>query len=93
MNPDLDTVVTALYVRIDDLLIAHRQWAPQRPAVGIVAELSDAELVTLAVLQALLGFGSEARFVRYAHAHLRPWFAYLPKRLLSNAEFARSTSP
>ena len=90
MNPDLDTVVTALYVRIDDLLIAHPQWAPQRPAVGIVAELSDAELVTLAVLQALLGFGSEARFVRYAHAHLRPWFAYVPKRPGYNKRLRRS---
>ena len=55
MNPDLDTLVCALYVRIDDLLAANPHWAPQRPAVGIAPRLSDAELVTLAVLQALLG--------------------------------------
>ena len=30
MNPDLDTLVTALYVTIDDLLVAHPQWAPPR---------------------------------------------------------------
>ena len=70
MNPDLDTLATALYVRIDDLLAAHPEWAPLRPAVGIAPRLSDAELVTLAVLQSLLGFDSEARFIRYAAAHL-----------------------
>ena len=37
--------------------------------VEIFTRLSDAELLTLAVLQALLGFSSEARFIRYAHAH------------------------
>ena len=63
MNPNLDTLVTALYVRIDDLLVAHPEWAPPRPAVGIVPKLSDAELVALAVLAALLGFTSESRFV------------------------------
>lgn len=80
MNPDLDTLATRVYVTIDDLLIAHPRWAPQRPPLGIAPKLTDAELLTLAVLQALLGFTSEARFIRYAHAHLRPWFAYLPNR-------------
>ena len=40
----------------------------------IAPKLSDAELVTLAVIEALLGYTSEARFIRYAHTHLRPWF-------------------
>ena len=90
MNPDLDTLVTALYVTIDDLLVAHRQWAPPRPAVGVAPELSDAELVSLAVLQALLGFDSEARFVRYAKAHLTPWFPYVPQRPGYNKRLRRS---
>jgi hypothetical protein len=80
MNPDLDTLATRLYVTIDDLLIEHPQWAPERPTVGITPKLTDAELLTLAVLQALLGFTSEARFIRHAHTHLRPWFPYLPDR-------------
>ncbi len=90
MNPDLDTLVTALYVTIDDLLLAHPEWAPRRPAVGIAPGLSDAELVSLAVLQALLGFDSEARFVRYAKAHLAPWFPYLPERPGYNKRLRRS---
>ncbi len=80
MNPDLDTLATRLYVTIDDALIDHPEWAPERPAVGFAPKLTDAELVTLAVIQALLGYTSEAQFIRYAHAHLRPWFAYLPDR-------------
>ena len=40
-------------------------------------------LFTLAVIHALLGFTSEARFIRHAHTHLRPWFPYLPGWALS----------
>ena len=34
---------------------------PLRPMAGMSPQLSDAELVTLAVMQALAGFTSEAR--------------------------------
>ena len=80
MNPDLDTLATRLYVTIDDLLVDHPEWLPLRPVVGIAPKLSDAELLTLAVIQALLGFTSEARFIRHAQTHLRPWFPYVPER-------------
>ena len=90
MNPDLDTLATRLYVTIDDALIDHPQWAPERPAVGIAPKLTDAELVTLAVIQALLGFTSEAQFIRHAQAHLRPWFPYVPDRPGYNKRLRRS---
>jgi hypothetical protein len=80
MNTDLDALATRLYVTIDDLLIDHPQWAPERPAVGITPMLTDAELLTLAVIQALLGFTSEARFIRHAQTHLSGLFPYLPQR-------------
>lgn len=80
MNPDLDALATRLYVTVDDLLIDHPEWAPERPAVGIAPRLSDAELITLAVIQALLGFTSEARFIRHARIHLSSLFPYLPQR-------------
>ena len=79
MNADLDTLATRLYVTVDDLLKDHPEWAPQRPLVGISPKLSDAELVTLSVLQAFLGFTSEARFIRHAHTHLTAMFPYLPQ--------------
>jgi len=78
VDADLDTLATALYVKIDELLQASPQLAPPRPPVGITPKLSDAELVTLAVMQALLGFTSEARWLRHADRHLRHLFPYLP---------------
>ncbi len=76
MDTDLDTLATALFVKTDDLLKS----SPWRPTVGITPQLSDAELVTLAMMQAILGFTSEARWLRHAHAHLRHLFPYLPKQ-------------
>jgi hypothetical protein len=76
----MDTLATALYVRTDDLLKESPQVAPWRPAIGLSPQLSDAELVTLAVLQALLGFTSEARWIRHARARLRHLFPYVPQQ-------------
>jgi DDE family transposase len=75
---ELDTLATALYVKTDDLLKQAPYLAPWRPRVGIAPKLTDAELVTLAVLQALLGYTSESRWLRFARAHLRRLFPYLP---------------
>jgi hypothetical protein len=80
VDADLDTLATALYVKIDELLQQAPQLAPWRPTVGIAPKLSDAELVTLAVMQALLGFTSEARWLRHADRHLRHLFPYLPRQ-------------
>jgi hypothetical protein len=80
VDADLDTLATALYVKIDELLQRAPQLAPWRPTIGITPKLSDAELVTLAVMQALLGFTSEARWLRYANRHLRHLFPYLPRQ-------------
>ena len=80
MDADLDTLATALYVKLDELLQQAPQLAPWRPRVGIAPKLSDAELVTLAVMQALLGFASEARWLRHADRHLRHLSPYLPRQ-------------
>lgn len=80
MKTDLDTLATALYVRTDDLLKESPARAPLRPAIGIGPQISDAELVTLAVMQALLGFTSEARWLRYARARLGRMFPHLPQQ-------------
>ena len=90
MGPDLDNLATALYVRIDDLLAEKPGWAPRRPEVGFAPKLTDAELVTLAVSSALLGYDNESQFVRYAHEHLRPWFPYVPNRDGSNKRLRAS---
>jgi hypothetical protein len=78
VETNLDTLATALYVKTDDLLKESPHLAPWRPKVGIIPRLNDAELVTLAVMQALLGYTSEARWLRHARAHLGHLFPYLP---------------
>ena len=80
VTTDLDTLATALYATTDDLLKESPQLAPCRPETGIGPKLSDAELVTLAVMQALPGFTSEARWLRHARAHLSHLFPYLPQQ-------------
>ena len=90
MDADLDTLATALCVTIDDLLQQAPEVAPPRPTVGIPPKLSDAELVTLVVMQALLGFTSEARWLRYASQHLRPVFPYLPGQSGYNKRLRRT---
>ncbi|MCC0096590.1 IS982 family transposase [Streptomyces flavotricini] len=92
MTTEIDTLATALYVRVDDLLKASPHLAPWRPRVGLEPKLSDAELVTLAVMQALLGFVSEARWLRYAHTHLRYLFPYLPQQPGWNKRLRRAAN-
>ncbi len=71
MDADLDTLVTAPYVKIDDALAKDR-----RP--GHPVRLGQSELVCLAVAQALLGFHSEHRWIRFAICHPHGALPYLP---------------
>lgn len=78
MDTDLDTLATALYVTTDDLLRAHPERVPPRPKIGIMPRTSDAEMLTLAVMQALLGYTNETQWLRYARKNLLPMFPTLP---------------
>ena len=78
MTNDVDTLATALYVKTDDLLKQAPHLAPWRPKTGIEPRLTDAELVTLAVMQALLGYTSESGWLRHAYAHLGTCSATCP---------------
>ncbi|MFD8212445.1 hypothetical protein ACFV2U_01560 [Streptomyces sp. NPDC059697] len=75
MKTELDSLAIALYVKTDDPLKDSPQWAPWRPAVGIAPRLTDVELMTLAMMQVMVGFTSEARWLRHARAHLRHPFS------------------
>jgi len=78
VDTDLDTLATALYVTTDDLLRAHPERVPARPKIGIMPRTSDAEMLTLAVMQALLGFTNETQWLRYARKNLLVMFPTLP---------------
>lgn len=53
---------------------------PERPAVGIAPRLTDAELVTLAVIQALSGSPPNPASSATRRPTCGPWFPYLPNR-------------
>ena len=75
MTNDLDTLLIALYVEIDDHVVL-----PARRGRGQPKRLSDAELVCLAVAQVLLGARSEHHWLRMCYARLGHLFPYLPKQ-------------
>jgi hypothetical protein len=70
---DLDSLLTALYVLVDDLL-------PARGGAGRRPQISNAELITLAVAQIVLRCHSERRFLRLARRRLGHLFPYIPKQ-------------
>jgi hypothetical protein len=83
VHADLDTLVIALYVMVDDLL-GPRLGPGRRP------KLSDAELVCLAVAQVLLGGRSERHWLRFAGRRLGHLFPYLPTPSAYNKRLRRA---
>ena len=78
-----------LYVTCDDQLKNHPERVPARPVVGFQPQITDAELVTVAVMQALLGYTSERRWLRYARARLLGMFPTLPRQAGYNKRLRR----
>ena len=75
MTADLDTLLTALYVFVDDQILPAERRRPGRPK-----RLTDAELVCLAVAQVMLDCPSQARWLRFCYCRLGGMFPYLPKQ-------------
>jgi hypothetical protein len=72
MHADLDALLTAVYVLVDDLLPTRRRGPGRRPRI------SDSELICLAVAQVLLDCPNERRFLRVAKRRLGHLFPYIP---------------
>jgi hypothetical protein len=72
MLADLDLLLTAVFCTADDLLPVAAKNARRI--------LTDAEVVTLAVAQAIMGITSDARFIKTARKQLSHLFPLLPDR-------------
>src|SRR5215210_554531 len=72
MDADLDLLLISVYCTADDLLPPPRANARRR--------LSDAEIVTLCVAQALMGKPSDRRFLKAARRQLGHLFPLLPSQ-------------
>lgn len=73
MRADLDALVTALYVWVDDLL-------PRRSGPGRPPKLTDAEVIALAVAQVFLDCPNDRRFLAFARWRLSHLFPVLIKQ-------------
>jgi hypothetical protein len=78
---DLDTLLTALYVELTDRIIPLRGFARSGP--GKPPDVTDAELVCLAVAQVLLRYDDERHWLRAAAKHV----GHLFPRLLGQSEY------
>jgi len=72
MLADLDLLLTAVFCTADDLLPEKQQNARRR--------VTDAEVVTLCVAQAVMDIGSDREFLAVASKRLSHLFAALPKQ-------------
>ena len=72
MPPDLDALLTALYVYVDDSL-------PRRSGPGRPPRTTDSELICLAVAQILLDCHSDRQFLAVAARRLAHLFPVRPK--------------
>ncbi len=72
MDADLDLLLTAVYCMADDFLPAMQRNVKRR--------VSDPEIVTLCVAQAIMGIPSDPRFVAVAGKRLRHLFPTIPAR-------------
>jgi len=72
MDADLDLLLIAVYCTVDDLL-------PKR-AGNARRRITDAEVITLCIAQAMLGIPSDRRFLALARWRLAHLFPYLPAR-------------
>jgi len=70
MDADLDLLLTAVFVTADDLL-------PERPG-NARRRITDAEVVTLCVAQAIMGIPSDRRFLAAARKRLVHLFPEIP---------------
>jgi hypothetical protein len=72
MHADLDTLCTTVYCTADDLL-------PEKPG-NARRRVTDAEVATLCVAQAIMGIPSDRRFLAIAGKRLSHLFPELPKQ-------------
>ena len=79
MKTDLNTLLTTLYVHLDDRIL---------PTLGLSRDhhpgrklaLNDIKLLCLLVAQHLLGIASDRKWIRYARTHLINMFPALPQQ-------------
>lgn len=79
MKTDLNTLLTTLYVHLDDRILPSLGFSRDHHP-GRKPALNDVELLCLLVAQHLLGIASDRKRIRYARTHLLDMFPALPQQ-------------
>jgi Transposase DDE domain len=82
VHAQLDALLTAIYVLTDDFL-------PRRHGPGRPPRITDAELITLAIAQVLMGLPNDRQFLALAAYRLGHLFPYLPQQSGYNKRLRR----
>ncbi|NYD48461.1 hypothetical protein BJY14_004444 [Actinomadura luteofluorescens] len=90
MKTNLDALLTALYVHLDDHVLRSADRPRRR---GPERVLNDAELVCVAVAQVLLGCDSERRWLRTAPRRIGHLFPRLPGQSEYNRHLRDAAPP
>ncbi len=68
--PDATTILIHIFCLVDDFIKTYEEI----PHKGAPYKLSDSELMTLVLIQALFGIESERSFIRFMHRFFEGWF-------------------
>lgn len=84
MDANLDLLLTIVYCMADDFL--------PKPVANARRAVTDAEIITLCIAQAIMGIPSDDRFIRTAGYRLRHLFPTLPSRDAFHKRRARASA-
>ena len=81
---DFESVIVTVFVLVDDWYQAEGK-ALKALSPGAKAEMSDSEIITLALVMDYLPFPGETQFIGFIRANYRQWFP----QLLTQSQFNR----
>ena len=81
---DFETLLITIFVLVDDWYKKHRKGF-KRISPGAKPEMSDSEIMTLALIMDYLPFPGETQFIGFIGANYKQWFP----RLLHHSHFNR----
>lgn len=76
---DFESLLVIIFVLVDDWYQSQeKSWSRKSP--GVRAEMSDSEIITLALVMDYLPFPGETQFIGFIRANYRQWFPTLLER-------------
>lgn len=85
---DFESLLVIIFVLVDDWYQSQeKSWSRKSP--GVRAEMSDSEIITLALVMDYLPFPGESQFIGFIRANYKQWFPTLLERSQFNRRLRR----